>query len=799
MNQMFAPKPKLRTLWFVSLQQVHKTQSHRRDSLSRSTIEVLKSVRNNVEKNEGQQGEKNMEELQTQGSHSSPQGCGRVGCRTRPVSRVCRCIKHCVKGKVVITQNQGQSGPGKSASVQLYSSTKVDPSTGEGKLSRRAYLRHGKSKKKDSVKTTVYKMKLWVEADFGTPGALLIANRHKHKFFLESVTVEIPNQHIHFDCSSWVYPVDKTKSERLFFSNTSYLPDQTPPALVELRKSELVSLRGDGTGERKEWDRIYDYDFYNDLGHPDKGWQHARPILGGSRWHPYPCRGRTGRPSSNADPLAESRGESMKLDIYVPSDEQFSPAKLSAFLSNSIEATVHFLASEAKALLRDDSSDFRSFDDLRELFSGKRSQAVEEKVAEKLKKLVPYDLFKEVTNRSKEDTTKFPLPQIIAENDIAWMDDMEFARQMLAGINPTRIQCLQEFPPKGKHSVSTIKASDIENNLDGLSLIQAMEQWRIFILDHHDYLMPFVSRINANGVCAYASRTLLFLRSNATLKPLVIELSLPGFSRRTTSSRVFLPASQGTGAALWQFAKAHVTANDSAHHQLVSHWLHTHAVVEPFIIASRRQLSVMHPIHRLLHPHFKDTMHINALARNLLINAGGILEQTLFTGEISMELSSELYKEWRFNEQALPADLLKRRLALQNPAHPSGVELLFPDYPYGADGLEIWQAIKTWVTDFCTVFYKDDDSVRYDMEIQAWWSEIRNIGHGDKAHEQWWFNMTTISELVETLTTLIWIASALHASVNYGQHAYAGYPPNRKISDDTWYSINRGFITPHIR
>ena len=88
--------------------------------------------------------------------------------------------------------------------------------------------------------------------------------------------------------------------------------------------------------------------------------------------------------------------------------------------------------------------------------------------------------------------------------------------------------------------------------------------------------------------------------------------------------------------------------------------LHTHAVVEPFIIATRRQLSVMHPINWLLRPHFKDTMHINALARRILINSGGILEKTLFTGEISMELSSELYKEWRFDEQALPADLVKR-------------------------------------------------------------------------------------------------------------------------------------------
>lgn len=68
----------------------------------------------------------------------------------------------------------------------------------------------------------------------------------------------------------------------------------------------------------------------------------------------------------------------------------------------------------------------------------------------------------------------------------------------------------------------------------------------------------------------------------------------------------------------------------------------------------------MHPIHRLLDPHFKDTMHINALARSILINSGGILEKILLSGDISMELSSEVYKEWRFDQQGLPDDLIKR-------------------------------------------------------------------------------------------------------------------------------------------
>ncbi|XP_057964766.1 linoleate 9S-lipoxygenase 6-like [Malania oleifera] len=722
-----------------------------------------------------------------------------VGEKTKKSNRFHGATEKCiVRGTVVVVRGEGQpAGPGKSASLKLYSSAEVDPKDGKAKLSERAYLKEGKTKKLDNTKVTTYKIKFHVEPEFGILGALLIKNKHKNKFFLESVTLQVPNNDneiIHFDCKSWVYPFKKTNADRLFFSNKSYLPDQTPKGLSALRKEELRSLRGEegDWGERKEWDRVYEYDYYNDIGDPDHGLQHLRPVLGESALHPYPRRLRTGHPRSTVDVSIESRPEGINLEVNVPPDEQLSPKKQSVLISNSLQAAVHFLIPELQSLMLQEqystgsssSSSVGSFDEILDMFSAnsKRNLAVEKELLSVLpENKLPDHLFR-LVRASKESPVKFPIPQIIAENVMAWKDDKEFGRQMLAGVNPTIIKCLETFPPRGKRGWSSIRSFHIEHNLEGLTVTQAMEQWRIFILDHHDYLLPFLDRINAHGACSYASRTLLFLRNDATLKPLAIELSLPAHSSSSTtthSSRVFVPAVQGTDAALWQLAKAHVAANDSAYHQLVTHWLKTHAVIEPVIIASRRQLSVMHPIHWLLGPHFRDTIHVNALARRILINAGGILETILFSGEFSMELSAELYKDWRFDEQGLPADLVKRRMAFTDPEKPAGVQLLFEDYPYGADGLDIWIAISTWVRDFCSLFYKDDDSVKSDREIQAWWSEIQHVGHEDKRNEKWWYQMTTISELIEALTTIIWTASALHASVNFGQYGYAGYPPNR--------------------
>lgn len=81
------------------------------------------------------------------------------------------------------------------------------------------------------------------------------------------------------------------------------------------------------------------------------------------------------------------------------------------------------------------------------------------------------------------------------------------------------ILILQEFPPTSKldpkiygDQRSSITAAHIEKNLEGNTVDQALKNNKLFILDHHDTLMPYVNRINSNTSSKiYATRILLFL------------------------------------------------------------------------------------------------------------------------------------------------------------------------------------------------------------------------------------------------------------------------------------------------
>ncbi|KAJ8425853.1 hypothetical protein Cgig2_001539 [Carnegiea gigantea] len=630
--------------------------------------------------------------------------------------------------------------------------------------------------KEEDGKVT-YEAKFVVPTSFGVVGAVGVINKYSNEMYLEEIVLQgFTTGAVHFNCNSWVQPNDK----RTFFSNKSYLPSQTPSGLKQRRLRELANLRGHGTGERKPSDRVYDYDTYNDLGDPDSDPDLKRPVLGGEA-HPYPRRCRTGRGPSDTDPLSEKRAK----DVYVPRDEQFSEVKEKGFQAKSLLTVLRSVIPTIEDKLADAELSFPYFTAIDSLFDvGLIVPGLDNIVTH----LLPERLIK-IKDKIENAFLRFERPDLFKRDRFAWSSDEEFARQTLAGLNPLSIKLVKEWPLRSEldeHTYgpaeSAITAELVEREMKGsMNVEQAIEKKRLFILDYHDAFLPYVNRVREEeGSALYGSRTLFFLADDGMLRPLAIELTRPPYDRKPQWKQVFTPSGDSTSIWLWRFAKAHVLAHDAGYHQLISHWLRTHCCMEPYIIAANRQLSAMHPIYRLLHPHFRYTMQINANAREQLINAGGIIETTFSPGKYCMEISSVVYDAaWRFDLEALPADLISRGMAVENRSKPHGLELTIKDYPYASDGLILWDAIKQWVEDYVNHYYPEASLVRSDSELQAWWEEVRTVGHGDKKDEPWWPILSTPEDLVQTLTTIIWVASGHHAAVNFGQYPYAGYFPNR--------------------
>ncbi|KAK1375898.1 Lipoxygenase [Heracleum sosnowskyi] len=656
-------------------------------------------------------------------------------------------------------------------------STQVDPRTGTPKKSRETVLKDWSEKSNVKEEIVNYTADFVVDSSFGVPGAITVVNKNHKEFFVVSITIEgFACGPVHFPCNSWVQSNKDLPGKRIFFSNQPYLPSETPAGLRALRQKELRDLRGDGKGVRKLSDRIYDYDVYNDLGIPDRGIDFVRPTLGGEKIS-YPRRCRTGCLPSISDEHAESRVEK-PLPMYVPRDERFEECKANTFSFSRFKGMLHNLLPAITAKFSPKNPNFKGFEQIDSLYSDGLFLKLgpQDKILEK---------FPMLKGSSHAYLLKYDIPKIISQDKFAWLRDDEFARQSIAGVNPVAIERLRVFPPVSKldpeihgPQESALKEEHIAGQLNGMTVQEALEGNKLFIVDYHDIYLPFIDKINAlDGRATYATRTIFFSTPSGTLKPIAIELSLPGPCSR--SKRVVTPPVDATTNWLWQLAKAHVCSNDAGVHQLVYHWLRTHACTEPFIIAAHRQLSAMHPIYKLLDPHMRYTLEINALARQNLINADGVVESCFTPGRYAMELSSSAYKNWRFDLEGLPADLIQRGMAVPDPTQPHGLKLLLADYPYAADGLLIWDAINDWVRTYVNHYYPDPDTVCNDRELQAWYAESINVGHADKRTESWWPRLATSEDLTSILTTLIWLASAQHAALNFGQYPYGGYVPNR--------------------
>eukprot|EP00245_Coleochaete_scutata_P002442 TRINITY_DN1320_c0_g5_i1.p1 TRINITY_DN1320_c0_g5~~TRINITY_DN1320_c0_g5_i1.p1 ORF type:complete len:954 (-),score=179.98 TRINITY_DN1320_c0_g5_i1:764-3625(-) len=709
-----------------------------------------------------------------------------------------------------------------------------------------------------------YTGKIQIPASIGTPQVAVFwhtGGKDNPESFLISRLVLTPpddagQQPITFAVNSNIH---HKQGPRVFFDDKPRLPAQTSKFLEKFRAFELSELRGKKElSNPTDWDRVYQYDVYNDLGNPTEA-KTSRPVLGGfvyegdvfdkngnpntpkagkgeGRKIGFPRRLRTGRgfyktPLGNST-LYENLVTKQQPDYWLPLDEKFDALKAANFsrtrtlyLLSLVKAILSGLAKSQKTILRgvlditgDNPTPFPDFECVDSLYKTPVADAIVEldtAIAQVLGTLQKVNLeavslvfgvqladLKEFLDSAKEGkklhmteglqtmvtelrkliTQKYAEPFVKKDREDLWETDEEWGRQAIAGHNPCIIQAIKEIPKE-----STVSEQDLKPHLGGHSLkdLLELEAPRLFLIDYSAVYPEYSKFINSKEEkpkddgkakeeesfrCQYAGRAYLFLRDDNQLVPVAIEL----FTGETPHV-VYTPSDPPN---LWLIVKAVFASIDSGFHQLYSHFTRTHGCLEPALIATRRHISAMHPVYKLLMPHFRFTLNINKNARQTLINNGGIIERTFTPGKFSMTLAAEVYtKLWRFDKQSLPEDLIARNMAKRG--EDGKVELLLPDYPYGSDGLLVWNSVEKWVSEYLSLYYTGGEgaTVTSDPELMAWWEEFKHEGHADKT--EGWPPLESVKDLTLILTTIIWLASAHHAAVNFGQYDYSGYIPNR--------------------
>ncbi|KAM6289113.1 hydroperoxide isomerase ALOXE3-like [Aegotheles albertisi] len=291
-----------------------------------------------------------------------------------------------------------------------------------------------------------------------------------------------------------------------------------------------------------------------------------------------------------------------------------------------------------------------------------------------------------------------PISEYVVQH---WADDAFFGAQFLRGVNPVLLRRCARLPPNLPLTPPMVAPALGPHTC----LHREMEGGRLFVADFAMLEGVPTGHIGGDPQFLAAPICLLWLNPQGDLLPIAIQLSQhPG-----PNAPIFLP---GDGRWCWALAKLWVRGANFTHHEMVTHLLHSHFLGEAFALATHR-LPACHPIHQLLLPHCRFTFHINILARDTLLNPGGIIDQATAVGrEGTLELVARGTAALTYRELCVPDDLEHR-----------GVTDV-PNYHYRDDALEIWEAIKSLVEGIVALYYPEDSDVAEDHELQDWVGEI---------------------------------------------------------------------------
>ena len=361
-------------------------------------------------------------------------------------------------------------------------------------------------------------------------------------------------------------------------------------------------------------------------------------------------------------------------------------------------------------------------------------------------------------------------------------EDRTFAAHRVAGPNPLVIERVRDQLP-ANFPVTNAQYQAVMGEQD--SLTQAIQDKRLYLTDYKIFDGVRAGNFPPEYTKYLCAPLALFAVPQAGNCPQsLVPIAIQCHQDPSSENPIFTPPPPGTPEDRrwsWLIAKTIVQIADANYHELISHLGRTHLLIEPFIIATARELAPNHPLGILLRPHFQGTLFINNAATVGLINKEGIVDAT-FGGTLNESLRITLEGvrgyPFSFNDSMLPKFFKQR-----------GVDDVtkLPDYPYRDDGILIWDAIHQWVENYISVYYHNDQDVVDDAELQRWFESLiaddggRMTGFGE-SNSLGGFDIHSKTYLVDAATLIIFTCSVQHAAVNFAQAAYMSYSPNMPLA-----------------
>jgi len=146
--------------------------------------------------------------------------------------------------------------------------------------------------------------------------------------------------------------------------------------------------------------------------------------------------------------------------------------------------------------------------------------------------------------------------------------------------------------------------------------------------------------------------------------------------------------------------------------------LMTHASIEVFQVGIFRNLSQAHPIYKLLRPHVRTVASMGELARALLLPKSSIMAPGISCDAISMVKMH--YKTYNIEDLHMPKMFEKHGVDPQK----------IPGFFYGQYTLEIWKIVESHITDIVNLYYKSNEDVLDDTEIQNFANDMAHNAYG---------------------------------------------------------------------